>query len=405
MGFTGISPGSAQSPEADEKKTEKVRCENEEKKERSSETTHSITVAGKRIEYRAVAGDLIIEQGNNDGRGRIFYVAYETLQKKKEQRPLTFVFNGGPGAASVWLHLGGLGPKRIRLMDAGTASDPPVRYVDNPGTWLVFTDLVFVDPVGTGFSRSDPGEEKSKDLFYGVKEDIESVAEFIRLYLSKTGRWVSPMFLVGESYGTTRAAGLTQYLHQRYGIDLNGVVLVSPILDYDTILFHPSNDLPYALFLPTYAATAWYHGKIPGGLGPEAMRKIVEEAKHYALNEYISLLARGDDLTLEERTGLKERLHMYTGLPVDFIEERHFRIKETDFLRYLLKDRKEVLGRMDTTVTGVLLDPSSPYPGYDPSFDPLFGPFSSAMNAYVRDDLHFESDLFYEFLNMEVNRK
>ncbi|HAM51997.1 MAG TPA: hypothetical protein DCP92_15395, partial [Nitrospiraceae bacterium] len=226
--------------------------------EKVSKTDHTLIIDGKELRYRTVAGDLFIKQENGNAKGKVFYIAHELEKAEHSGRPVTFVFNGGPGAASVWLHLGGLGPKRISLKPNGEPLPPPVRYGDNPYTWLTFTDLVFVDPMGTGFSRSTPDDEKTSRAFYGVQQDIQSVAEFIRLYLTRNSRWISPKFLVGESYGTTRVSGLTWHLQQRYGIDLNGVVLISPVLDFDTILFHPSHDLPYVLFLPTYAATVAY---------------------------------------------------------------------------------------------------------------------------------------------------
>jgi carboxypeptidase C (cathepsin A) len=257
--------------------------------------------------------------------------------------------------------------------------------------------------MGTGFSRSTPDDEKTSRAFYGVQQDIRSVAEFIRLYLTRNNRWISPKFLVGESYGTTRVSGLTWHLQQKYGIDLNGVVLLSPVLDFDTILFHPSHDLPYVLFLPTYAATVAYHQKSPdkehGGV-----RKSLEDVESFCLEEYTVLLAKGDNLKTEEKERLTQKLHEYTGLSPNLLEENHFRINWMVFAKNLLRNERETVGRMDTTITGTEVNPADPYPAYDPSFDPLYGPFSTAINSYVRDELKLESDLPYEFLNLDVSR-
>jgi carboxypeptidase C (cathepsin A) len=372
--------------------------------EKFSKTTHTITVNEKTLIYTAVAGQLLIEQEEHDAKGRLFYVAYTLQDPERSQRPITFAFNGGPGAASVWLHLGGLGPKRIHLRDDGKALPPPVRYRENPYTWLTFTDLVFVDPIGTGFSRSKPDDEKTNKKFYGVQQDIESVAEFIRLYLARNNRWMSPKFLVGESYGTTRVSGLTWYLHQRYGIDLNGVVLVSPVLDFDTILFHPSNDLPYLLFFPTYAAAAWHHKVLSETLKRGKLKDLLEGVEHFCLHTYVAALAKGEDLDEDEKKELVEKISAYTGLAAELIERHNFRINWMEFTRNLLKKDGLLVGRMDSTITGVEPDPTRPWPIYDPSLDTLYGPFSSAMNAYVRKELKFESDLVYEFLNMKVNK-
>ncbi len=383
---------------------EKKETLKEGEEEKSSKTTHTITVNGNPLIYTAVAGELFIEREEHDAKGRLFYVAYTLQDPERSQRPITFAFNGGPGAASVWLHLGGLGPKRIQLGDDGKALPPPVRYGENPYTWLDFTDLVFVDPIGTGFSRSVPTDKKTNKKFYGVQQDIESVAEFIRLYLARNNRWMSPKYLVGESYGTTRVSGLTWYLHQRYGIDLNGVVLVSPVLDFDTILFHPSNDLPYLLFLPTYAAAAWHHKLLSEKAKRGKLKDLLEEVEHFCLNTYVAALAKGEDLDENEKNELVEKISAYIGLSGDFIERHNFRIDWMEFTRNLLEKEGRLVGRMDSTITGIDPDPTRPWLLYDPSLDSLYGPFSGAMNAYVREELQFESDLVYEFLNMEVNK-
>ncbi len=382
----------------------KAAKEAEKHPEKTSRTEHVLKTDILEFSYTATAGEILVKKENTGTTGRLFFVSYEKDEDVKAQRPVTFVFNGGPGAASVWLHLGGLGPKRINLGDKGKSPPPPVSYSDNPYTWLAFTDLVFVDPVGTGFSRGEPDDEKTNREFYGVAGDVQSVADFIRRYLSKNRRWISPKFLAGESYGTTRAASLAWHLHQRYGIALNGVILISPVLDYDTIFFHPSNDLPYVLFLPSYAAAAWHHNLVDRTRWQNSISSMLDEVEEFCLNEYTIYLAQGDALNTESRKGLKKKLHDYTGLPEEFIGERNFRIDWMEFTKNILREDRLLAGRMDSTITGPDAG-NRTHPLYDPSLDPLFGPFSSAMNDYVRKDLQFDSDLFYEFLNEGVNRK
>jgi len=372
---------------------------------KTSKTAHRITIDGRQLTYSAIAGEILVQLKEESAKGRIFYVAYELEGNKNLERPLTFAFNGGPGAASVWLHLGGVGPKRIVLSEGGRALSPPVRYKDNPYSWLSFTDLVFIDPVGTGFSRSEAHDEKKDKAFYGVEQDIEAIAEFIRLYLSKNGRWRSPKFLVGESYGTTRASGLAWRLHERYGIDLNAMVLISPVLDFQTILFHPTSDLPYALFLPTYCATAWRHGLLSKRLQAKKLSELLDDVEAFCLNDYSVLLAKGDTLDPREEARLSKQLHEYTSLPPALFKERHFRMDWRLFTKSLLKKKGLLIGRMNSSIIGLSLDPTDPDPQYDPSLDTLYGPFSSAVNAYVREDLKLQSERFYEFLNPDVSKK
>ena len=371
-------------------------------------TIHSISLDGKKLTYTATAGQLRVKPGKASGEeihGRIFYVAYTRKGGDPCKRPLTFAFNGGPGAASLWLHLGGLGPKRIRLSVEGRPLPPPSRYGDNPHTWLAFTDLVFVDPVGTGFSRGEAEAEKVAGRFFGVQQDIEATAEFVRLYLTRNQRWLSPKYLVGESYGTTRVAGLAWHLNQRFGIDVNGIVFVSPVLDFHTILFHPANDLPYMLFLPSFAATARFHGLLPQETQQRDLNALLPEVEAFCLTEYASFLARGEAPAAETKQSIARRLHLYTGLPADLIEKNNHRIDWTDFTLNLMAPERRIIGRMDGTITGVNPRPTAAFPGYDPSLDPLFGSFAAAMNDYVRRELAFETDHVYEFLNADVNRQ
>jgi len=389
--------------EEETKSREKASPQKESIEEQISRTDHAVTVEHNKLMYSATAGEIIVNQQDSDVKARMFYVAYEV--KTDGRRPITFAFNGGPGAASVWLHLGCMGPQRVDLTDDGRPLPPPATYSENPYTWLAFTDLVFIDPVGTGFSRSIPDTQEARREFFGVEQDIQAVGEFIRLYLTRKDRWLSPTFLVGESYGTTRAAGLSKYLQQRYGIDLTGLVLISPVLDFDTIIFPAGHDLPYALFLPTYAATNRYYQHQGKKQPDEDLRAALKTVETFCLREYMSLLARGDTLSDSERHQLGEQLAAFTGLSENMIVKHNYRIAWSDFTMSFLKGENRVLGRMDTTISGAAADPTAPYPQYDPSLDPLYGVFSAAMNAYVRTDLAFETDRVYEFLNEDVSRK
>src|SRR5467141_721088 len=261
-------------------------------------TKHSINVGGKELRYTATVGMMPIKNRDGETEARIFFMAY-TLDgvSDRQKRPLTFSFNGGPGSASVWLHLGALGPKRVPMNPDGTMPAPPYQLIDNEQTWLNQTDLVFIDPVGTGYSRVVRPEAQR---FFGLNGDIESVGEFIRMYLSRYERWTSPLFLAGESYGTTRASALSGYLIGR-GIAFNGIVLISTIMNFETADFAPGNDLPYVMFLPSYAATAWYHKKLPSDLQSKTVQQIVSEVEQWAANDYTLALGKGDRLAGPER--------------------------------------------------------------------------------------------------------
>ena len=282
--------------------------------ERFSTTKHSIEVGGKTVRYTATAGTLLLKNDAERPTASVFFVAYTRDDKSdKSKWPVTFTFNGGPGSSSVWLHMGAVGPKRVVMANPeGEQPAPPYKLVDNEDTALTMTDLVFIDPVTTGFSRSAPGESASN--FHSFDGDLQSTAEFIRLYTTKFDRWSSPKFLAGESYGTTRAAGLSQLLLAQDGIYLNGITFISSILYMGTTRFDPGNDLPYVLFLPTYTASAWYHKKLSGSLQSADIKKVTDEARKFAIGEYASALMRGDSLTAAERTRMAQQVAKYTGL-------------------------------------------------------------------------------------------
>ncbi|MGH9333039.1 MAG: S10 family peptidase, partial [Vicinamibacteria bacterium] len=346
------APGFTRAQEAVEKKTASE-AKSADEEAAPVVTEHQIRLNGEILGYRVTAGKMPIrkETGETETEGEIFYMAYSVDGSSPgSERPLTFSFNGGPGSSSVWLHLGILGPKRVPMLADGGMPAPPYRLVENEYSWLDLTDIVFIDPVGTGFSRpSTP--EKGKE-FWGLEQDIESVAEFIRLYLTRHQRWSSPLYLIGESYGTTRAAGLSGYLVDRSGIAFSGVILVSSVLNFQTNRFAEGNDLPYMTYLPTYTATAWYHQKLEPELQAD-LTKTLEEVESWALTSYWEALAKGSRLTAEERRETIAALSRYTGLSKEFIDRSDLRVEAGRFRKELLRDRKLTVGRLDSRFVGM----------------------------------------------------
>jgi carboxypeptidase C (cathepsin A) len=358
-------------------------------------THHEIHVGGKTLRYTATAGMMPIRNTDGEIEADMFFMAY-TLdgQSSPEHRPLTFSFNGGPGSASVWLHLGAIGPKRVKMQAEGMMPAPPYQLVDNEFTWLEQTDLVFIDPVGTGYSHAVKNDLKKK--FLGVREDIESVGEFIRLYLGRYERWSSPLFLVGESYGTTRAAGLSGYLVE-HGIAFNGIMLISSVLNFETLEFTPGNDLPYILFLPSYATTAWYHKKLSPDLEQD-FQKLRNEVEQWAATGYAEALAKGDRLTADERNAALDRLSRYTGLSKTYLDLANLRVDEGHFTKELLRDQKLITGRLDSRFTGPDRSAISETVSYDPSQSAIRPPYTAMFNQYVRTELGYKSDSEYYIL-------
>jgi carboxypeptidase C (cathepsin A) len=367
-------------------------------------THHSITIDGAELAYTVTTGRMVLRlEGHTDdkfdgqkARAEVFVTAYTVDSDDPGSRPVTFAFNGGPGSSSVWLHLGLLGPRRVIMGDAGNLLPPPYGLADNEQTLLRHSDLVFIDPVSTGFSRAVKGE-KSKD-FHGYGGDIESVGEVIRLWTTRNGRWMSPKYLCGESYGTTRASGLSRYLQERYGMYLNGLMLVSAVLDFGTHEFEGGNEDPYALFLPTYTAVAHYHGK----LGDRPLREVLDEAEAYAERDYPWALLRGSRLSAEDRAAVASRLAELTGLSADYLDRVNLRPEHVRFLTELLRDRRQVVGRIDGRFTGWDTDYGRERWSSDPSIDAITGPYTAAFNHYVRAELGYSSDLPYEVLTGRV---
>jgi carboxypeptidase C (cathepsin A) len=373
------------------------------------ETSHRVTIGGEVVPYVAKAGRMLLREEEGKKKASFFYIAY--IRDAKEDpagRPIVFCFNGGPGSSSVWLHLGAFGPRRVDMTDEGMPYPPPGRLVDNQESLLDVADLVFVDPVGTGFSRAIPGEEAKE--FHHFKSDIETVGEFIRIFLTRNERWASPKFIAGESYGTTRAAGLAGHLLQRNGLFLNGLILVSSILNFQTAgfdaktwTFELGNDLPYIVFLPTYAAAAWYHGRVDDRFQGMPLPTFVDEVEQFAATDYALALFEGDALDAARADEIAERLAGYTGLSVDYVKAYDLRIEILRFCKELLRQDGVTIGRIDARYTGVDRFRDGDAIEEDPSIDAVTGPYATALNDYVRRELEYESDLPYEVLSLKVH--
>ncbi len=356
---------------------------------------HNVRVGGRQLSYTTTTGFMPIKNAvTGETEARIFYMAY-TLDNPPAGRPLMFSFNGGPGSASVWLHLGALGPRRVKMLDDGLMPPPPYQMEDNPETWLTETDLVFIDPVGTGYSRAVRPDLASK--FFGVNGDIESVGEIIRMYLSRNERWSSPLYLVGESYGTTRAAGLSNWLFD-HGIALNGIALVSTVMNFQTIRFAENNDLPLILMLPSYTATAWYHKRLSPAMLANSVEQVSEAARKFSANEYAPAMLRIDSLTTAERNSLLDKFSAFTGLSKDFIERNNFRVELGEFNKELLRHERRTTGRLDSRFKGIDRDAGGDGPDSDPSMNAIRPPYTAAFNSYVRGELGFKSDVEYYIL-------
>jgi carboxypeptidase C (cathepsin A) len=364
--------------------------------EQISVTKHSIQLNGTDFNYTAIAGFLPILDESGKTEANMFFVAYIKDQQDTSQRPISFAFNGGPGSSSVWLHLGCLGPQRVVLHKNSSSS--PYELIDNQYTWLDLSDIVLIDPVGTGFSyASDESHEKD---FFDVHKDIASVGSFIRLFLTKYKRWSSPKYLVGESYGTLRAVGLLNYLPKEYGIRIDGVALISSALNFETISFKKGNDFPFVLYLPSYTAAAWYHKKLSWDLQGD-LQKTLKKAQAWADTEYFNLLAKGDNLSEGQRSEVTDKLAVYTGLSPDFIKKNNYRIDVYSFITELLADKQLWLGLMDSRVTTPVIPHSEDYE--DPSFLAVKTEFVTALNDYLAKNLDFNTVKPYKSLSMKVN--
>jgi len=402
----------------EETKPQEEKSDSKEPQDNIVTTQHTITIDGQEIKYAATSGTMVLKEelekggddkNENEGhkpKAEIFFTAY-TLDKDvsvsdaehRKTRPITFSFNGGPGSSSVWLHLGLFGPRRVEMGDAGALLPPPYHLVDNDFSMLDVTDLVFIDPVTTGYSRAVEGENPKQ--FHNFEKDIASVGDFIRLYTTRYNRWVSPKFLAGESYGTTRSAGLSGYLQERHGMYLNGIILISSILNFQTARFTPGNDMPYILFLPTYTATAWYHGKLDAELQIN-LRDTLDEVEAFAAGEYASALMMGDALSKVEYDAVVTKLARYTGLSPEYVEQTNLRIEIMRFTKELQRDQRRTTGRLDSRFTGIDRDAAGETWEHDPSMTAIMGPYTAVLNDYVRTELNFKVDLPYEILTSRV---
>jgi carboxypeptidase C (cathepsin A) len=425
-------------------KTAETSSESDKKDKAPSVTHHEVTIGGKVIKYTATAGCLDLPDYEGKPKANVFYIAYtkdiddaaappaaapgpapapkegeskDSQAKPAEAkppppkspgpaRPITFAFNGGPGSSSVWLHLGALGPRRVKYADPSEKPGepalpmPPYSVVENEFSWLDLTDLVFIDPVSTGYSR--PVEGENANQFHGLNEDIRWVGDFIRLWTTKNRRWDSPKFLAGESYGTTRAAGLSGYLQDTHGMYLSGIVLISPVLYFQTIEFDSGNETPYWLYLPTYTATAWYHRRLDAELQRDLPRTL-DEVRRWASTDYVVALSKGDALSDRERDEVAARLSRYTGLSKRFVLDSRLRILDDNFYKELLRDQDRIVGRLDSRYKGIDRRGITATPDYDPSYSAIQGPFTAALNAYVREELGYENDNPYEILTGRVH--
>jgi carboxypeptidase C (cathepsin A) len=389
-------------PKKDDTKKEEAKPNPKEPKDEITETTNSVTIDGAEITYKATAGTIVMKDEEGKPHATVFFIAYTRINggvTNAANRPISFSFNGGPGSSSVWLHLGALGPRRVSLKEDGSLPPPPFKLVNNDTSILDETDLVFIDPVSTGYSRPVPGEDAGK--FHGVEEDLASVGDFIRLYTSRYERWSSPKFLIGESYGTTRAAGLSGHLEDRYGIYLNGICLISSVLDFSTLGFNPGNDLPYIFYLPSETAAAWYHKKLASDLQAD-MKKALAESEQFALGDYTQALMKGAQLPADQRQQVVKQVARLTGLSEDFVDRADLRVNARQFFKELLRNERLIIGRYDSRMTGSDRNATGDSPEYDPSYTAVLGPFTATFNDYVRRDLKFESDLPYEVLTGKV---
>ena len=366
-------------------------------KEAATRTQHSVSIGGHSIKYTATAGTLIIRDDKGEPQASVFYVAYTVDGAKADKRPVTFLYNGGPGSSSMWLHMGSFAPMRIETASPEATSPAPYHLVPNSDSLLDKTDLVFVDAVGTGYSRP-LGKATGKD-FWGVDQDISAFSRAIQRYVSVNQRWNSPKFLYGESYGTTRSAALVDALQEK-GMTFNGVILMSSILNYGIRI--PGYDELFAGYLPTYAAAAWYHNKIPNK--PADLKTFVDQVRAWANGPYAAALAQGQNLPAAEVDAVANQLAAYTGLSVEYVKEANLRIEPSRFRKELLRDQRLTLGRYDSRFTGTDPDAAGETPDYDASDAGISGAFVSAFHDYVDKELNYHTDLDYRPTFGDINK-
>jgi carboxypeptidase C (cathepsin A) len=361
--------------------------------EKVSTTSHTVRLDGREIKYTATAGTVPIRLDNSQVAARMFFVAYARDGEDPKTRPVSFLYNGGPGAATIWLHMGSFAPKHVKMADDGFQPAPPFRLQDNENSLIEATDMVFVDAISTGFSRTAPGV--SSQQFHGQSGDIRAFGEFINNWLITYNRMASPKYLIGESYGTIRSAGLSQELQQRHGIDLNGIALVSSLLTYQTVSPAPDNDVAYAANIETFTADAWYHKKLPADLQALNLKQAVDQSRTFAWGDYMSTLTKGNTLTDTEKNGMAQKLARFTGLSPQFILNANLRVTAERFRKELLRDKRLALGRLDGRFTSIDLDAAGEREEFDISNQAVQGPYTAMFHDYLKTELKWESDLHY----------
>jgi len=386
-------PPEGKSAEPSEKK--------EPPKEESSVTEHTIKIGGQTVNYTATFGSILIRDEKDEPSALIFYTAYTRNDAKDmSQRPITFAYNGGPGSASAWLHMGAFGPRRIVTDDPRYTPPPPFRLEDNTYSLIDKTDIVFIDPVGTGYSRA-VGKSTDKE-FWGIDQDAHSLAQMIRIYVSRNNRWNSPKYLLGESYGTFRSAVLGNYLQEHDGMQLNGIVLISNVLDLTTLNFGLGDDRCYVLYLPSYASTAWYQKMIKNP--PSDVHAFIDQARKFAAGEYAAALIKGSELSDAEKADVAKKLSAFTGLSEDYLIKANLRVNLGQFREELKRAQGETTGRLDARYTGPTYDLLGEYAVYDPQSAAITGPFTAAINDYIREELKYKTDRNYNLLGGEPGR-
>lgn len=391
FGYTKLAM--AQMPEKGAESEEHANAaeNSQETKEQSSVTEHSIRVKGETIPYKATAGTIILKDAKGEPTGSMFYVAYTRSDVQDlSKRPVAFFYNGGPGSSTIWLHMGAYGPKRVATVDAAPTPPAPYRLVDNEDTLLPATDEVFIDAMGTGFSHA-LGKTQNKD-FWGVDQDVAAFGQFIQTYITENNRWNSPKFLIGESYGTFRSAALGNYLQSRDSIDLNGIVLMSSVLDLGTISFYPGEDLAYILYVPSYAATACYYKVMSC---PSDLDGFLERARQFAETDYSNALMKGSRLSDAERDAVAKKLSEFTGLSADYILKADLRVSLPQFMEELQRSKGLTTGRLDSRFSGYSTDPLAEYAFGDPQSAALSSAYTAAFNQYIREDLKFGQNMTY----------
>jgi carboxypeptidase C (cathepsin A) len=364
-------------------------------KELSVTTEHSIHINGQLVPYRATVGSILIHDDEGNPTAVIYYTSYtRTDIEDLDRRPIAFLYNGGPGSSSIWLHMGAYGPRRVVIGGPEPVGGAPYQLVDNQYSLIDVADMVFIDPVGTGFSRA-VGKAHDWD-FWGVDSDVASLAKFINAYVTRNNRWDSPKFLIGESYGTFRSAALVNYLQNRDGMYFNGVVLMSPVLDTGYISFPPGQDLAYILYLPSYAATAYYHRML--NPQPADLAAFLQQAREFAATKYADALVQGSRLPEAQKTAIAQQISHFTGLSVDYVLKDDLRVSLPQFMMELQRKRGLITGRLDARFSGPSYDPLAENAAYDPQSTAVTGAFTAAWQHYLLDELKFKTNMTYRVM-------